>query len=138
MNRDFMPSESQFQGWVTATGEAFGYRSWHVPTPMRPVGGGRFVPDPRGRGLLDLLMIREKPTPRLLFAECKAIDGRFSVEQREMIRLLRLVSGRIDRYVDLAALIPAEVEDGLDFANPVGVFEWRPGAERAIEAILKA
>lgn len=83
-------SESEFQGWIIDTAKAHGWRVWHVPTPMRPIGNSKFVPDPRGRGLPDLIMLHEDP-PRLMFIEAKAQDGRVSVEQAEFLRIARAI-----------------------------------------------
>lgn len=80
--------EREFQAGIIEQAETHGWRVWHVPTPMRPIGQNRFVPDPRGRGLPDLLMIHER-THRLVFAEVKNEDGKLSVEQNEALRLLR-------------------------------------------------
>ncbi len=117
--------EKQFQAWVTATAQSYSWRIWHVPTPMRPVGRNTFVPDRRGAGLPDLLMLHEDP-PRLIFAELKG-DGKhpLSPEQREFLRLARMVAR-------------ATVEDpGLNRPT-VAAYSWRPGQEQMIEAILRS
>lgn len=115
-------SEAQFQKWIVDTAEGFGWRVWHVPTPMRPIGNNRFVPDPRGRGLLDLLMLHDKAA-RMILAEVKREDGKTSVEQDEMIRLTRKVVARL--RVD---------NDGM---TPLQVFMWRPHHRDLIEATLR-
>lgn len=115
--------ESEFQKWVVDTAKSFGWRVWHVPTPMKPIGANRFVPDSRGRGLSDLVMLHEDP-PRLIFAELKSLTGTFSVEQREFLRLVRNVA----------------MATGVVMGEPrtVGVYTWRPGAEDIIESILRS
>lgn len=115
--------ESDYQGYVIDTFKKHGWKCWHVPTPMRPVGGNRFVPDSRGRGLLDLLLVRENP-PGLVFAECKNETGRLSIEQTELLRLLRLVAQTVrERF-------PGE-------PCPVGAYVFAPGTEALVEAIAK-
>lgn len=114
--------EKDFQGWVIKVATAEGWVAKHVPTPMRPTKGGRFVPDPRGRGLLDLLLIHEDP-PRIIFAECKNETGILSDDQREMLRLLRQV-----------AALAVDV-DGLRL---MGVYVWFPAVSALVETILKS
>ena len=113
--------ESQFQGWVVDVFQRHGWVVKHVPTPMRPVAGGKFVPDARGRGLLDLLMVHPDP-PRLVFAECKTGTD-LSEEQTRMFHLLRAVARQL-----------AESADG---RGVVGVYIFRPGVEPLIEAIAR-
>lgn len=123
--------EREFQGWVVELAEALGWRVWHVPTPMKPVGGSKFVPDRRGKGLADLIMFHENP-PRLIFAELKNEEGDLSDEQKEFLRLARQV-----------ATCATAIESRHGFSaipevrRPVGVYIWRPGVEEHIEAILK-
>jgi hypothetical protein len=109
--------ESEFQKWIVDLAKTHGWRVWHVPTPMKPIGGNKFVPDSRGRGLADLLMFHESP-PRLIFAEVKGHDGVLSVEQSEFLRLARLV---------------AAISGGT-----MRVYVWRPGVEPLIKAALAA
>lgn len=122
--------EKSFQKWVVDTATAFGWRCWHVPTPMKPVGGNRFVPDSRGRGLSDLILLHADP-PRLIFAELKGDDGVLSVEQQEFLRLARRVARQSVEEID--------ADDGC-YDSPervVGVYVWKPGNEDLIEAILR-
>jgi hypothetical protein len=124
--------EREFQGWVIDTAKRFGWRIWHVPTPMQPVAGGKFVPSSRGRGLPDLILLHPDP-PRLIFAELKGDDGRLSDDQREFLRLARAVAG--------LAVADSNQIDGYgapDAVRPVGVYSWRPGLEPHIETILRA
>lgn len=123
--------EREFQGWVTEVARRFGWKVWHVPMPMRPIGGGKMVPDTRGRGLPDLIMFHKDP-PRLIFAELKG-DGRhpISTEQMEFLRLARGVVGAFD---DLVAF---DQPAGAPTRAPLGVYSWRPGSEDIIEAILR-
>jgi hypothetical protein len=123
--------ESAFQGWVVDTAQRLGWKVWHVPTPMRPIGGNKFVPDQRGRGLPDLVMLHADP-PRLILAELKNEEGVLSDEQREFLRLARGVADDARHH----ALIAGDVVGKLGCA-PVGVYTWRPGAEEIIEAILR-
>lgn len=113
--------EREFQGWVVDVFRGRGWLVKHAPVPMVAVGRGKFVPDPRGRGLLDLLMIHSSP-PALLFAECKSETGKVSDDQREVIELLRGVVERVREA------FPGE-------PCPIGVHLFRPGAEAMIEAI---
>lgn len=103
------------------TASALGWRIWHVPTPMRPIAGGKFVPDKRGRGLADLLMLHDNP-PRLIFAELKGTEGRLSADQQVFLQLARGV---------------AKASMDVDGYRLIGVYSWRPGAEEIIEAILR-
>jgi hypothetical protein len=124
--------ESAFQGWVVDLFKQHGWDVKHAPTPMRPIAGGKFVPDPRGRGLLDLLMTHEDP-PRIVFAECKGHGGELSDDQRDMLRRLRLVADEVkeiieERDPDLHPRIGAA---------PLGVFVFQPGNEELIEAIAR-
>lgn len=114
--------ESAFQKRCVDKAVEHGWTVKHVPTPMRPTAGGRFVPDPRGRGLLDLLLIHEDP-PRIIFAECKNEVGVLSDEQKEMLRLLRQV---------------ADVTVDVDGQRTIGVYVWFPGVEDLIETILRS
>lgn len=121
--------EKDFQGWVVDVAQRFGWRVWHVPTPMRPIGQNKFVPDPRGRGLADLIMLHDDP-PRLIFAELKGDGGVLSEEQREFLRLARQVATGTVTFDGYRDGIP-------DMQRPVGVYIWRPGNEELIEATLR-
>lgn len=117
--------ESKFQGWIIDVAQANGWRVFHCPTPMRPVGGGRFVPDHRGAGLPDLIMLHTDP-PRLIFAEVKNEGGVLSDGQLEFLRLARGVVSELSSVLAGAEMIP------------LGVYTWRPGVEHMIETILKS
>ena len=119
-------SESEFQGWVIDTARALGWRVWHAPTPMRPVGAGRFVPDHRGAGLPDLFMLRADPA-RLIMAELKGADGRLSDGQREFLGLARGVSARLREALPEAAT-----------SELLAVYVWRPEHQDLIESILRS
>lgn len=127
--------EKDFQGWVLDVAARFGWYAWHVPTPMRPIGQNKFVPDSRGRGLPDLILLHDDP-PRLIFAELKGDDGVLSEDQREFLRLARAVARSATA---LSVISPPDPGLGLDLArhSPVGVFVWRPGNEELIEATLR-
>lgn len=114
--------ESAFQRRCVETATRFGWVAKHVPTPMRPTAGGRFVPDSRGRGLLDLILIHEDP-PRLIFAECKNEVGVLSDEQKKMLRLLRQV---------------ADIAVDVNGHRTIGVYVWFPGVEDLVETILRS
>lgn len=113
--------EKDFQGWVI---DLFTRRGWtvkHAPVPMRAIGGGRFVPDRRGRGLPDLMLIHDDP-PRLILAECKGHDGVISADQKQMLGLLRGVSDVVrDKF--------------RPESSPLGIYVFQPGGESMIEAI---
>jgi hypothetical protein len=113
--------EREFQSWILDVAAQFGWRVWHVPAPMRPVGGNRFVPEPRAAGLPDLILLHDSP-PRLIFAEVKDADGTTSAKQDEFLRLARGVAGVYG--------IPATI-------RPVAVYVWRPGNEALIESVLR-
>lgn len=123
-------NETQFQGWVIDVAHRFGWRVWHVPMPVRPVGGGKFVPDHRGAGLPDLILIHTNP-PRLLLAELKAKGGTLSDEQEEFLRLARGVAVEARRRTDDDFEANGEA--------PIGVYLWQQGQdEDAIERVLRS
>lgn len=125
--------ESEFQGAVIAMAERFGWRVWHVAMPMRPVGGNRFVPEPRGAGLPDLIMIHPKPA-RLILAELKREDGELSDAQREF---LHLAAGLAERLVACDSGSPS-CSAGMRETRPVGVYSWWPKDMGEIEATLRS
>lgn len=112
--------EKTLQAWVVSRAEAAGFRVWHVPTPMKPIGRNTFVPDSRGRGLPDLLMLHTEQ-PRLIFAELKSDDGVTSDEQDEFLALARRLS---------------EATRGEDGHRVVETYLWRPQGQELIERIL--
>lgn len=116
-------SEKEFQRWIVDTFTFHGWKVLHVPTPMRPTQGGRFVPDSRGRGLPDLLLVHDDP-PRVYWAECKAVDGVMSETQIQVLGLLR---GVCDVIRDRFAPSP----------SPVKVFVFQPGTETLIEDLAR-
>jgi hypothetical protein len=128
--------EREFQGWILDVAKRFGWRVWHVPTPMRPIGQNKFAPDPRGRGLPDLIMLHDDP-PRLILAEVKLETGVLSEDQREFLKLAR---GVARSATAISVVDPPDPGLGLDLArhSPVGVYVWRPGNEALIEATLKS
>lgn len=123
--------EREFQSWVIDTAEALGWRVWHVAMPMRPIGGQRFVPEKRGRGLPDLVMMRESP-PGLIFAEVKNETGTLSAEQREFLRLARIVGDAQPQAAPGWIGVP-----DIPTRRVVGAYSWRPGQEELIEATLR-
>lgn len=134
--------ENELLNWVMAVAAATGWRAWHVPMPLRPIGGGRFVPESRGAGLPDLVLMHASP-PRLILAELKDATGELSDEQREFMRLARAVaeSLRIHLHAVREVLEGAGVRapEVVDVANiPIGVYLWRPGMEKLIETTLKS
>lgn len=120
--------ERDFQRWVIDVAQRFGWKVWHVPMPVRQIGGNQIVPDPRGRGLPDLIMLHEDP-PRLIFAELKGTGGKLSTEQTEFLRLARLVMDETSTLQD--------DEDWPDSLT-LGVYMWLPGDEGRIETILRS
>lgn len=124
--------ESVFQKWVVDVAKRFGWRVWHVPSPMRSADRGRgWVGAREAAGLPDLIMIHEDP-PKLIFAELKGTSGSLSVEQAEFLRLANLVAhcSTIEHGIDWTTLA--------DNSRPIGVYLWKPGDERAIESILRS
>jgi hypothetical protein len=128
--------EREFQGWILDVAARLGWRAWHVPAPMRPVGGGRFVPEPRAAGLPDLILLHDDP-PRLIFAEVKGVDGKLSDEQREFLALVRGVVDEVSSLAFSAYDDCPSPESSASRALPIGVFTWRPGNEDLIETILR-
>lgn len=126
--------EREWQAWVTRQFEDRGWRVFHVPTPMRPTKGGRFVPDPRGRGLPDLLCLHEDP-PRAVWIENKTNDGELSTDQIEVLRLLRAVALRATEP-QLAAALRNEPGRAIPYEPAVlGVYVFKPGMEHLVEAV---
>lgn len=124
--------EREFQSWVVDVAERNGWRWWHSPTPMRPIGNKKFVPDPKGRGLPDLFLLHDDP-PRLILAELKNEDGVLADEQVEFLKLARDVADRIRMtWPD------PDVTDLSGTRTPVQVFVWRPANRDLIEAVLRA
>lgn len=130
-------TERDLQAWIIEVAERFGWRCWHVPMPVRPIGQGKTVPEPRARGLCDLIMLHDDP-PRLILAEVKGTGGKLSVEQQEFLRLARNVAD--------ASFGPAETtgdswapQGAISvFPNTIGVYAWQPGHEDTIEQILRS
>lgn len=118
-----MAAEAKFQQWVVDVFTAHGWTVKHAPVPMRAIGGGRFKPDPRGRGLPDLLLLHDDP-PRAYWAECKASDGEMSDEQTRVLKMLRAVADSVRE-----AVAPAP--------SPLGAFVFAPGSEALIEALAR-
>lgn len=115
--------EREFQKWVTDTAELYGWRWWHCPTPMQPIGRGRFVPDKRGAGVADLILMHPDPA-RLIFAEVKVTEP-VSAAQKEFLRMGRAVAEATSRL-------------GLE-KRTVGCYVWRfPEHVELIEATLAA
>lgn len=123
-------NERQFQAWIIEVAERFGWRCWHVGAPMRPIGGNKFVPEPRARGLPDLFLLHDDP-PRLIFAEVKGEKGTLSVEQQEFLRLARQVAEWSNELEPGAQGIAVG-------SKTIGVYVWQPGMEQAIEDALRS
>lgn len=124
--------ENPFLNWIIDVGNRTGWRSYHIPMPVRPIPGGGFVAETRGKGVCDLIMFH--PSPRLIFAEVKgSTGGKLKPEQVEFLRQAREVA-------QATVMRPAitEATQPLVFPpTPIGVYSWRPGQETIIEAILK-
>lgn len=118
--------EAAFLGYVLDVATRFGWRGWHVPMPVRPIPGGKMVPEKRARGLCDLILIHADP-PRLILAELKrAGGGDLDDAQAEFLRLAREVA-------------LASVDDGPGHAYTVGVYLWEAQRdEDALETILRS
>jgi len=118
--------EVDFQRWVTDVAKRFGWRVWHVPSPMRAADRDRgWVGAREAAGLPDLIMFHEDP-PCLIFAELKGTGGKLTDAQQEFLRLARLVAE------------PVESDFGDFVYAPVGVYAWKPGDEDAVETILRS
>lgn len=142
-------NENEFLGWILDVAARGGWRAWHVPMPVRPIPGGKFVAERRAKGLPDLLLLHDDP-PRLIFAEVKGPDGKLSDEQREFLQLASGVSQTIRSLFRLlnemanAAAEVIKVAEGTEIAvavpsermMPVAVYSWRPGNEALIETVL--
>lgn len=111
----------------------FSWRVWHVPAPMRAVGGTKFVPEPRAAGLPDLILLHEDP-PRLIFAELKGQGTTHPVtdEQREFLRLANLIP-----TVTEAVMVGGETLR-TQRSTYVRGYVWTPDDRGAVEEILKS
>ena len=125
--------ESAFQSWIVEVAKLHGWSCWHVPTPMKPIGNNRFVPDARGRGLPDLILLREDP-PQVIFAEIKNETGTVAPEQHEFLRLIRNVGEDVKRGMEFLE----DTQAPWDGPPPVQAFLWRPAHRDLIEAVLSA
>lgn len=126
--------EKDFQRWIVDCAERFNWRVWHAAAPMRPIGGNKFVPDPRGRGLCDLIMLHDDP-PRLILAEVKNEAGVLSDDQREFLRLARNVASEVRLHATVFG--DSVVSPPRLIGSPIGVYVWRPGVEDLITEILR-
>lgn len=123
--------ENPFLNWIIDVGNRTGWRSYHIPMPVRPIPGGGFVAETRGKGVCDLVMFH--PAPRLIFAEVKGSTGKLKPEQIEFLRQARAVADAVAHVVrSLETAEPGTTDGPL-----IGVYSWRPGQEEIIEAILK-
>lgn len=130
-----MLTENEFLGQVIDLGNYYGWRSWHVGMPMRPVGKDKFVPEARARGLPDLTMMREDP-PQVIWAELKKDRTKKpSFEQLEFLRIASVVArGIVERLDDPA--VQGSVEHLPHFTPPLQAFVWTPEDMEMIKAIL--
>lgn len=111
--------EREFEAWIIDLAEWYGWRAWSVGMPMRPAGRGRFVPDKRGSGLPDLVMIHDDPA-RMVLAEVK-LHAALSDDQRAFLRLARGVRERIRDGLGDDAPAPRFPLQHI----PLGVYAWR-------------
>lgn len=125
--------EKDFLGWVLDVAARFSWRAYHVPAPMRAVGGGKFVGAREAAGLCDLLLLHADP-PRLILAEVKGDGGSLSAAQKEFLTLARDVAVA---FRDSLRACGAD-EDFVRREAPLGVYTWRPGLEPLIEATLRS
>lgn len=125
--------EREFQGWIIDVAERFGWRIWHVPFPVRPIGGNKFIPEPRAKGLADLILVHIDP-PRLIFAEVKGTGGKLSDAQREFLSLVAAV-GKISHAVDVHGLLEPGLRRG---GRTLAAYDWQPGMEDVIETVLRS
>lgn len=92
-------SEGDFLAFVLDVAARYRWRAWHVPMPVRPIGEGRFVPEPRAKGLPDLVLVHERH-PRLIFAELKAAGKKPDEAQAEFLRLAGAIADpRVGAYL---------------------------------------
>jgi hypothetical protein len=116
--------EADFQKWIVDVALRFGWHCWHVPSPMRNIGGGKWIGAREGAGLPDLILIHDDP-PRLLFLEVKVETGRLSPAQQHFLQMAKAVADISWTY------------DG-DTKHVVGVHVVWPGQEPVIEQILRS
>lgn len=115
---------------VMQTARRFGWRAFHVPMPVRPIPGGKYVPEPNARGIPDLILLHDDP-PRLIFAEVKGAGGRVALEQREFLRLVNAVG----------AIAPDHPPSFIDLSKPHAVVKgylWTLDDVDAYTEILKS
>lgn len=116
-------TEARFQSWAVEVFQRHGWLVKHAGVPARAVGGGRLVPDRRGTGMLDLLLVHPDQR-RILFAECKDAEGNLTPEQKELVAALRPTVEWSNEVHRVAGVHPA-----------LGVHLFRPGAEALIEEL---
>lgn len=138
-----MTREAPFVTWCLNRAAAHGWKTYHVPAPMRFVGRGRApVPEPRARGLCDLLLTHPDPA-RLLFVECKNESNELSPEQIEFLTATRAVGDSIRCWLQAVRELLASTgivdPELVDPARvPIATYVWRPGMESLIEATLRS
>lgn len=119
--------ETSYQRRITDMATRFGWKWWHVPTPMRWSPSNKaWVPAKEGRGLPDLILLHSDP-PRLVIAEIKGDGGELSDEQAEFLRLAR----------DVAQYVLESLHDAGSYGNIIGVYVFTPADEHLAEQILR-
>lgn len=113
--------------------ERYGWLVKHVPYPVRPVGGGKMVPEPRAAGLPDLILVHRDP-PRLVFMEVKGDGGRLSDQQQEFLQAARTVADSV--RITFHDLVCAGAQAARP-QDPIGVMAVWPKDEAAVEQMLR-
>lgn len=114
--------ETDFQRRVLDIAARFGWKTWHVPAPMRATTKGGWVGAKEAAGLCDLIMIHHDP-PLMILAELKGDGGKLSDKQVEFLAAARTVAERTN--------------DEIGKQPYVGVYAWWPVDEPIIETILR-
>lgn len=83
-------TETEFMQQVTSLAELRGWQWMHIRPALNQRGDWRTpIAGPLGRGWPDLVLV-QRSTGRLIFAELKAPRGQLSDEQQQVLELLAL------------------------------------------------
>lgn len=87
-------SERDIDRTVGELADRFGWRAFHCGYPVRPIGRGEFVPEPRAKGFPDWLLLRGA---RMVVIECKAKGRRPRPEQEAWLDAFEEFAQRVAR-----------------------------------------
>lgn len=128
--------EADFQKRVTDMAERFGWKWWHVPSPMVADGKGGWRPYKKAAGLPDLFLMHDDP-PRLIIAEVKGDGGKLSDAQREFLQAAKAVADRTWQEPTEYALDDISPAIVVATGHALGVYVFDPSMEAAVEQMLR-